>query len=392
MTWDPSSGGFRPGVPGLASLPGQSGGGTSAAVTVQDLINLGLIDPGAGRTGGSLPNPDVSPFTASVVRALSASAASIELNSATLFKKMNGSAGVVIGSAGIAGYNSAGTATFTIDPATGDVTLSGTITAVAGTIGGWTIGATSLSAVSGGNTTTLSSGATAFSAGPTATPTVTITQAGVLTATGGTFSGTLNISSALNVSNGATPKGTISAGTNFFVIAGTGTVAGGNAECVVIKTGDTAAGSFASGTGHLVFLPEGPCTIYGSNGASRISMGTTVDIGLGNFTVATDKFSVDRSNGNVLVAGTLGVTGAITGNLTGNASGSSGSCTGNAATATNSTQWSAVTLQGIVSDGTSTATPVLTTLPHSSGLTGKWVQATDTVTGKKFWWQGYLEP
>ena len=61
---------------------------------------------------------------------------------------------------------------------------SKTITADTGTIGGWTLGSTSLSATSGGNTTTLSSGATAFSSGPTATPTTTITQTGLLTAVG----------------------------------------------------------------------------------------------------------------------------------------------------------------------------------------------------------------
>ena len=70
-------------------------------------------------------------------------------------------------------------------------TISGTVTATAGTIGGFTLGATTLTAASGGNTTIVSSGATAFSAGPTGSPTVTITQAGVLTASGGTFTGTI---------------------------------------------------------------------------------------------------------------------------------------------------------------------------------------------------------
>jgi len=41
---------------------------------------------------------------------------------------------------------------------------------------------------------------------------------------------------------------------------------------------------------------------------------------------AASKFSIGVE-GNTLIAGTLGVTGAITGNLTGNASGSSGNCT-----------------------------------------------------------------
>lgn len=69
------------------------------------------------------------------------------------------------------------------------LTVVGGITATTGTIGGFTIGATTLSATSGGNTTTLSSGSTAFSAGPTGSPTVTITQAGVLTAADAVING-----------------------------------------------------------------------------------------------------------------------------------------------------------------------------------------------------------
>jgi hypothetical protein len=60
--------------------------------------------------------------------------------------------------------------------------LSGQITATSGTIGGFTIGATDLSVTSGVNTTKISSGATAISLGPTATPALTITQAGVINA------------------------------------------------------------------------------------------------------------------------------------------------------------------------------------------------------------------
>ena len=55
-------------------------------------------------------------------------------------------------------------------------------------IGGFSFTDTQLSAVSGGNTTIVSSGTTAFSAGPTGSPTVTITQAGVLTASGAVLS------------------------------------------------------------------------------------------------------------------------------------------------------------------------------------------------------------
>lgn len=76
--------------------------------------------------------------------------------------------------------------------------LSGTITAVSGTIGGFTIAATSLSATSGGNTVTLATTANALIAGPTGSPTVVITQAGVATlsnviisGSGSTFNGSL---------------------------------------------------------------------------------------------------------------------------------------------------------------------------------------------------------
>lgn len=70
--------------------------------------------------------------------------------------------------------------------------IKGVIVANTGYIGGtsgWVISSQTMTSTSGGNTTILSSGATAFTAGPTGTPTITITQAGVLTATGGTITG-----------------------------------------------------------------------------------------------------------------------------------------------------------------------------------------------------------
>ena len=69
------------------------------------------------------------------------------------------------------------------------LTLSGTFAITGGSIAGMTITADSLTAVSGGNTTIVSSGATAFIAGPTGSPTFTVTQAGVLTSTSGTIGG-----------------------------------------------------------------------------------------------------------------------------------------------------------------------------------------------------------
>jgi len=99
---------------------------------------------------------------------------------------------------------------FFIGDSTGDkltwdgttLSITGTFTATSGIIGGWTIGATSFSAVSGGNTTILSSGATAFSAGPTGSPTITMTQAGLVTATNIALSGTITVNGVALVGTG----------------------------------------------------------------------------------------------------------------------------------------------------------------------------------------------
>lgn len=69
------------------------------------------------------------------------------------------------------------------------LSISGTITIITGTIAGLTISATDLTATSGGNTTIVSSGATAFTAGPTGSPTFTVTQAGLLTTTSALIGG-----------------------------------------------------------------------------------------------------------------------------------------------------------------------------------------------------------
>ena len=69
------------------------------------------------------------------------------------------------------------------------VFISGEIEALSGEIGGFTIGETDLSATDGVNTTILSSGATAFSAGPTGFPSVMITQGGELIARAGEIAG-----------------------------------------------------------------------------------------------------------------------------------------------------------------------------------------------------------
>lgn len=139
-------------------------------------------------------NADISLFRAGQARGLTANQISGWTIGATTLTATSGGNTTILSSGATAfsaGPTGAPTVTITqagVLTGTG-VVLSGTITASAGTIGGFTLGATTLTATSGGNTTIVSSGATAFTAGPTASPTVTITQAGVLTTTSASVGG-----------------------------------------------------------------------------------------------------------------------------------------------------------------------------------------------------------
>lgn len=76
-----------------------------------------------------------------------------------------------------------------------NVYVSGNIKALTGEIGGFIIGADSLSVTEDGNTTILSSGGIAFQAGPTGAPNIVITRDGLLTASDVMLSGTINAES-----------------------------------------------------------------------------------------------------------------------------------------------------------------------------------------------------
>lgn len=90
----------------------------------------------------------------------------------------------------------AGVKTFYFDT-NGDVTLSGTITATAGSIGGWTIGSGLLSAGSGSDAVGLAPGSYPFYAGNTtaASAPFRVSKAGALTATAATLTGSISAAS-----------------------------------------------------------------------------------------------------------------------------------------------------------------------------------------------------
>lgn len=195
---------------------------------------------------------------------------------------------------------------FYIDGQTGyaefmNVFVSGDIQAVTGTIGGFTIGATDLSATSGGNTTILSSGATAFSAGPTGTPTVTITQAGVITATGAIIDGTSTLGGRL-----ASTLATAINSSGNFVDANL------NTSAKTILQGFTFGSSDYSGA-----FKSGTITWNASTGAVTGGSGIIIyKAGIVGATGGTVTFTIDGTTGSATFAGSLtaatGTIGTIT--------------------------------------------------------------------------------
>ncbi len=115
-------------------------------------------------------------------------------------------------------------------------------------------------------------------------------------------------------------------------------------------------------TDNGVLVPSGKTlTVQGT----QINSGS-LDV-TGNFAVNTDKFTVAAASGNTVVAGTLGVTGAITatGGVNGNITTSSATITGG-------------TINGTTIGGTTPAAGAFTTLSASGGITGA---LTGNVTG-----------
>ena len=111
-----------------------------------------------------------------------------------------------ISPSGIVGRNSSGTNTFTIDGTTGSATFLGTVTATAGSIGGFTIASGYLYAGTSTNTCGLSPADYPFWAGATyanrATAPFRVTPAGAITASSGTVGGLVISATSISTSSG----------------------------------------------------------------------------------------------------------------------------------------------------------------------------------------------
>ena len=215
---------------------------------------------------------------------------------------------------------------FMIDGLTGkaefsNVYISGEIQALTGTIGGFTIGATNLSATSGGNTTILSSGATAFSAGPTGSPTVTITQAGLIS--------TSNIS----ITSGNISGTTITGGTIQTATSGLRLVMSGSNNSYEFRSGSTLLSELKSmtipdsglsgaalihGTGNILLGISGQG--IGGGGRSIVMQNANASSYFGFFDYDDGTFGVECNT--ALSASSISVTGSISAsNFSGSSSG-----------------------------------------------------------------------
>lgn len=168
---------------------------------------------------------------------------------------ITGGSGIVVYRGGIVGAN-AGTATFSISATTGEATFAGTLSAPTGSIGGFTIGASSLSVVNAGNTVAISSSTNAFIAGPTGSPTVTITQAGAITATSATITG------ALTTGAGSSLNGTYLTAASVASSKVNAAIRGWSQTCVFSPT-DT--DTVAWGSGNLILSDGTSYSITASN-------------------------------------------------------------------------------------------------------------------------------
>jgi hypothetical protein len=166
----------------------------------------------------------------------------------------------------------------------GVLTINGSITATTGTIGGFTINATNLTASAGGNSTILSSGSTALTIGPTGSPTFTVTQAGALTATSGTI-------------GGFTLAATTLSATNLTLTSGAA-----NTANIFVGTGSNVAGLNSGNAAGDIAMWAGASFANRATAPFRVTMAGNVT-GVSNFTLTNAVLGASATSGEAITAG-----------------------------------------------------------------------------------------
>jgi len=180
--------------------------------------------------------------SASTITNASNQITAINGNGITVYSGASASSGarVVLNSAGLAGFNSGGTATFSIDASTGGVSTNGAIFTSSTITGG--------SLNINGNAIINSSGFLT-AVGATITGNITATSGtftGVVNATSGTFTGTITSS------NATITGGSLNVGGNFIVTsAGALTATGANITGAITATSGSFSGTITSTSGSI---------------------------------------------------------------------------------------------------------------------------------------------
>jgi hypothetical protein len=209
------------------------------------------------------------------------------------------------------------------------VTEAGVVTATSGTVGGWTLGATALTAGSGSTTVGLDAGGSnpaiyAGSATPGSAP-FRVTSAGAVTATSGTVGGWTLSATALTAGSGSTTVGVDAGGSNPAFYAGSATP--GSAPFRV-----TAAGALTATSGSVGGWTLGATALTAGSGSTTVGLdagGSNPAFYAGSATPGSAPFRVTASG--ALTATNATITGAITatsGSFTGTVTATSGSFTG----------------------------------------------------------------
>lgn len=235
--------------------------------------------------------------------------------------------------------NDSGTPKFSVGNSAGNkltwdgsaLSVTGNISATTGTIGGWTVGATSLTSGSGANTVGLDSGGTnpaiyAGSATPASAP-FRVTQAGDITATSATITGSLTTGtgsdidgqylSALSVTAGSIANATITT-----TQIASATIAGSNIASATIEGSNIASATIEGGNIASATITGGnidASTITGGNIASGTITGGNIDSltitagKIANLTITSAQIANSTITGSKVDQNTI--TGGTTGNL-----------------------------------------------------------------------------
>jgi hypothetical protein len=251
---------------------------------------------------------DTANGNTSITGTLSAGAST--LSSATISNNASvGGTLVVTGNTTLNGTLAAGASTLASASITGNATVGGTF----GVTGATTLAA--LSATTGSFSSTLSSTGdfavntnkftvTAASGNTSVAGTLGVTGATSLNNTLG-VSGATTLSSTLGVTGAATFSSTANVDGNFSVAT--------NKFNVVATSGNTSiAGTLGvTGATTLAALSATSGTFSTTLGVSGAATFSSTVSSLGNFDVATNKFTVNATSGNTQIAGTLGLTGDL---------------------------------------------------------------------------------